>query len=117
MLSSKNGPTITDVTRSMKRIGFSKQEIYDILTGAGISGGETQMLIDRIENDFEDAKIGSRKSRLGKEVEKIFSLKLKESKMEMKSNFRKMNENLKSMIKAIERLEDRTTELQSICCE
>lgn len=75
------------------------------------------MLMDRIENDFEDAKIESRKSRLAKEVEKIFSLKLKESRMQIKSSFRKINENLKSVNGTLERLENRTTELQNICCK
>lgn len=115
MLDSKPEITITDVVRSMKRSGFSYEEIYDTLSGAGISGGEAQLLLDRIESDFEDAKIKSRTSRLGEEVKKIFSSKLEENKIKLNSKLRIMNQNLKTATSDLKMLEDRITELQEIC--
>lgn len=115
MLDSKPEITITDVVRSMKRNGFSYEEIYDTLSGAGISGGDAQLLLDRIESDFEDAKIKSRTSRLGEEVKKIFSSKLEENKIKLNSKLRIINQNLKKATSDLKMLEDRITELQEIC--
>ncbi len=112
MFDSGEDPTILDVVRSMKRLGFSYDEIYDILTGAGIPSGEVELLLDRIEADFDDAKLKSRKSRLGEEVRKIFDRQLKETKIEINSEIRTLKEKIKSTNAEIERLEERITELQ-----
>lgn len=96
----------------MKRQGFSKEDIYDTLTGAGIPGNEVQLLIDRIEIDFEDASMKSKTSRLGEEVKKIFSSELEKTKTELDSKIRILNESLKSAESGLERLEERIVELQ-----
>lgn len=115
MLDSAEEVTATDVTRSMKRLGFSNQEIYDTLTGVGIPGGEVQLLLDRIEDDFEDAKLESRVSQVAKEVEKIFSEELEKSKTDLESKLRTLIRNMKKTGSDLERLEKRVTELQGIC--
>lgn len=117
MFDSEKEPMIIDVVRSMKRVGFSYEEVFDVLTGAGISGGELQLLLDRVEENFEDAKVESRASRLGKEVETIFDKKLGEVNIELESKFRTFNRKLEKMNNAIEILENRVSELQSVCCE
>lgn len=117
MFDSEKEPMIVDVVRSMKRVGFSYEEVFDVLTGAGISGGEVQLLLDRVEENFEDAKVESRASRLGKEVEIIFDKKLGEIDIELESKFRTFNRKLEEMNNAIEILENRVSELQRVCCE
>lgn len=115
MLDSREEITATDVTRSMKRLGFSHQEIYDTLTGVGIPGGEVQFLMDRIDDDFEDAELDSRTSRLAEEVEEIFSRELERSKVDLESKLQTLKRNLDDTSSDLERLEKRITELQGIC--
>lgn len=115
MLSSKEEFTATSVIRSMKRFGFPPGEIYDTLTGAGIQGGEVQLLMDRIEDDFEDAKIESRASRLGEEVEEIFQNKLRDVMVELRSELRSFKRDITSVSGKLDSLEDRVSELQGIC--
>lgn len=105
------------MVRSMKRIGFSYAEIYDTLTGTGLSGGEVQLLLDRIETDFEDAKMESRDSRLGEEVEEVFEKKLKSFQIEVESNLRTLRQKIESLSTDLEILAERITELQKICAE
>ncbi len=113
MFDSDENPTILDMVRSMKRIGFSYGEIYDILTGAGIPTGEAEILLDRIEADFDDAKLKSKKSRLGEEVRKIFTQQLKETKIELNSEIRILKEKIKSTNTELETLQEKITELQN----
>jgi len=63
----------SDVIRSMMRSGFSKDEIYDVLVGTGLPGEQVQLLIDRVAAEFREAKFEPQISRLGVEVEKVFS--------------------------------------------
>ena len=77
-------PTATDIIRVMRRIGFSREEIYDTLTGTGLKGGEVQRLMDRIEIDFEETEIKSRKSRLAIEMKDILDRKLEEKGTKIK---------------------------------
>jgi len=114
MFQSDSEPSIIDVVRSMKRTGFQYEEIYDILTGAGISSEETELFLTRIETDFEDAKFDTKKTRLGKEVENIFSTEIEKTKTELNSeiNFlKKKTEDLKS---EIQNLNERIKELQKL---
>lgn len=115
MLDSDGNTTVTDIARSMRRLGFSREGIYDTLTGTGIPGGEAQLLLDRIEDEFEDAELDSRISQLAEEVERIFSSELEKSRIEFKSRIRSMNKNLKSVVSGVESLEDRIIELQGSC--
>ncbi len=114
MFGSDERPTILDVVRSMKRLGFSYEEIYDVLTSAGISSGEVELFLDRIEVDFDDIKIKSKKSRIGEELEKVFKHHLKKIKIEINSEIRILKEKIKSTNTGIERLEQRINELQKI---
>lgn len=117
MFDSRNEVTATDIARSMKRLGFLQQEIYDTLTGTGISGGEVQLLLDRIEDEFEDVELESRVSRLAEEVEKIFGLKMEKLKIELNSRLRVLNRNVGEMSSDLESLNSRIIELQGICPE
>lgn len=115
MLNSDKNTTATDVARSMRRLGFSREGIYDTLTGAGIPGGEVQLLLDRIEDEFEDTELESRISQLAEEVEKIFGSELEKFKIEFESSMRSVNEDLKSVLSCMESLENRIIELQGSC--
>ncbi len=53
------------------RAGFSHEEIYDVVSSAGVPGEQLQLLIDRIASDFHDAKIEPRPCQLATEVEAI----------------------------------------------
>ncbi len=54
------------------RAGFSRDEIYDVLTSAGLFGEQIQLMIDRVSAEFHEAKIESRPSKLASEVGLIF---------------------------------------------
>ena len=66
------GVAASDIIRSMARAGFSREEIYDVLTGVGLPGEQLQLLMDRIAAEFHDANLEPRPSRLAIEVERIF---------------------------------------------
>lgn len=68
-----NSVAASDVIRSMMRSGFSRDEIYDVLAGTGLPGEQIQLLIDRVSAEFREAKFEPQTSRLGVEVEKVFS--------------------------------------------
>lgn len=68
-----NSVAASDVIRSMVRSGFSHDEIYDVLAGTGLPGEQVQLLIDRVAAEFREAKLQPQTSRLGVEVEKVFS--------------------------------------------
>lgn len=114
MFQSDEETSIISVVRSMKRTGFQYEEIYDILTGAGISSEETELLLNRIETDFEDAKFDSKKTRLGKEVEEILSSEMKKTKNELNSDIKSLKEKIKTLDSEIQNLNDRIKELQKL---
>lgn len=70
------GITTSDVIRSMKRLGFSDEEVYDVLAGLGLPGEQVQLLIERISREFEEAGLKPRTSRLGLEVKEVFQAQL-----------------------------------------
>ncbi len=114
MWDSDETPTATEIVRSMKRLGFSYEEIYDTLTGTGIPGGEVQLLIDRIETDFEDAEVESRKSRIATEVEDILERKLEKKKTKIESKLRTINREMKSMNGEVNTIKKWIEELRGI---
>ncbi len=114
MLDSSEKPNVVNLVRSMRRIGFSYEELYDGLTGAGISSMEAQLLLERIEEDFEDTNIESQSTRLGREVERVFDEKLKETKVEIKSKLRKFEMKIEKISDMIDDMEKRISELQGI---
>lgn len=71
-MRQRDGIAASDVIRSMKRLGFANDEIYDTLTGIGLPGEQIQLLIDRISAEFHEAGLEPQTSRLALEVEKIF---------------------------------------------
>lgn len=115
MLESDVEPAPVDFIRSMKRLGFSKEEIYDTLTGTGLDGEEVELLMDRVEINFQDMKFESRVSRLGEEVKTIFEDELREKDVELNSKFRILRRKMESLKSDIEKLEGRMVELQRIC--
>ena len=114
MFQSNSEPSIIDVIRSMKRTGFQYEEIYDTLTGAGISSEETELLLTRIETDFEDTQFDSKKTRLGKEVKDIFSTEMKKTKTEITSDIKFLKEKTKDLKSEIQNLNERIKELQKL---
>ena len=65
------GIAASDVIRSMMRSGFTRDEIYDLLTGIGVGGEQVQLLIDRVAHEFHEAGIEPRPSRLASEMERL----------------------------------------------
>ncbi len=114
MINSDNGLTVTDVIKSMKREGFSYEEIYDTLSGAGVKSDDLQILFDRIEEELEGMNFASRKSRLSREVEEIFELKLKNLKIELDSKFRILDSKVESAKEDLERLGSLLMEIRNI---
>ncbi|MEW6592726.1 MAG: hypothetical protein AB1305_03450 [Candidatus Hadarchaeota archaeon] len=66
------GISALDVIQSMMREGFSRGDVYDVLTGTGLPGEQVQLMIDRVKADFEGAGLEPRTSRLAAEVERVF---------------------------------------------
>lgn len=116
MLEAKDGLASTDVIRSMRRLGFQRGEIYDTLTGTGLPGEEIQLLIDRVEVEFEDARLEPRTSRLAEEVDRIFRARLEKSKSEFKEKLHSLDYALQSIKSEVEKLKDRIVELQTMIC-
>jgi hypothetical protein len=73
------GLTASDFIRSMFREGFSRDEIYDVLTGIGLPWQEVQLLIERVEAELREAGFESRPTRLKRVLEEI----LQETKREL----------------------------------
>lgn len=111
------GLAATDVILSMFRLGFSPEEIYDTLTGAGLPGEEVQLLIDRVEAEFEEARLETRTSRMAKEVEGIFRLQLEKSEAEIEGSLHSLIQELKSLENEFRKLEERVLEVQTLVCK
>jgi len=77
------GVAASDIVRSMKREGFSDEEIYDVLAGIGLPGEHVQLIIDRVSAEFSEAKLEPRTTRLGVEVKRVFEEVLKETRHEI----------------------------------
>lgn len=107
--------TCTSVIRSMSRAGFSQEEIYDTITGMGVSDVDVQILLDRVKADLDTVEFESRVSRLSREVEEIIEVKLEQIMIEINSEMRILGNEVNSMKNSLDRLESRIAELQSIC--
>lgn len=115
MLDGEGEPKIVDIIRSMKSYGYSQGEIYDVVTGAGAPGEEIQILMDRIESDFEDAEFESRTSRITEEVGEIFEEELEAFKLEIGSTLRSLEGNIKDLRNEQRILEDFLLDMRKIC--
>jgi len=113
-LNSSRGLAASDVIRSMKRLGFADDEIYDVLTGIGLPGEQVQLLIDRVSAEFEEAKLEPRTSRLAAEVQRIFKEALLETRSEISAQMKALSDELQLIRSEIERLCNRIVDLQSL---
>lgn len=114
MLKPNSGVAASDVIRSMKRLGFADDEIYDVLTGIGLPGEQVQLLIDRVSVEFEEAKLEPRTSRLATEVQRIFKDVLLETRSEISAQIKALSDELQLIRSEIERLGNRIVDLQSL---
>lgn len=62
-------PTIADIVRAMFALGFSSEEIYEVLSMAGLPWEDAQLLIERLRDESE--RFANREDRLLKAVEKV----------------------------------------------
>jgi hypothetical protein len=76
VFKSKEAPAISDIIRSMLRMGFSKDDIYDVFAGVGLPGEQVQLLIDRISAEFYESNLESRATKLSSELSQIFKEEL-----------------------------------------
>lgn len=114
-MSSDMDITCTSVIRSMNRVGFSQEEIYDTITGMGVSGNDAQILMDRVKAELESIEFESRIGRLSKEVESIIEVNVEKMMTELNSEIRMLRGKISSAEKSVDRLESRIIELQGIC--
>lgn len=114
MLKSSSGIAASDVIRSMKRMGFVDDEIYNVLAGIGLPGEQVQLLIDRVSSEFEEAKLEPQTSRLAAEVQRIFKEALLETQSEVSVQIKELSDELQLIRSKIEKLSDRVFDLQSL---
>jgi hypothetical protein len=98
----------------MMREGYSREEIYDVLSGAGFLGEHVQLLIDRVAAEFREACMGPRPSRLAAEVEEVFGRKFEELSHATLTSVDSLARQLELLRTEIEKLGRRVVELQSI---
>lgn len=109
-----NSVAASDVIRSMMRSGFSKDEIYDVLAGTGLPGEQVQLLIDRVAAEFREAKFEPQTSRLGVEVEKVFSEAFEGLKHDLFARIDSIPRKLELVKVELEKLGVRIVELQTL---
>lgn len=113
-MRSKDGVAASDVIRSMMRIGFAHDEIYDVLTGVGLPGEQVQLLIDRVSAEFREAKLESQSSRLGAEVSEVFRAELADVQHEMVTQIDRISRELELVKGELKKLGNRVVKLQSM---
>jgi len=109
-----SGVAASDVIRSMMRAGFSRDEIYDVLTGVGLPGEQIQLFIDRVSAEFHKAKLEPRTSRLGVEVERVFGGAFEELRSEMFARMDSVARELEFVKVKLEKLGMQVVELQTL---
>jgi predicted site-specific integrase-resolvase len=110
---SNRGLAASDVIRSMKRLGFANDEIYDTLAGIGLPGEQVQLLIDRVSAEFEEAELESQISRLGSEVREIFEEVLKKVQLALIAKMDSLSRELQFLKAEVSKLGNRVIESQS----
>jgi len=98
----------------MMRSGFSRDEIYDVLAGTGLPGEQIQLLIDRVAAEFREAKFEPQTSRLGVEVEKVFSEAFEGLKHDLFARIDSIPRKLELVKVELEKLGVRIVELQTL---
>ena len=109
-----NSVAASDVIRSMMRSGFSHDEIYDVLAGTGLPGEQVQLLIDRVAAEFREAKFEPQISRLGVEVEKVFSEAFDGLRHDLFARIDSVSRKLEFVRTELEKLGMRVVELQTL---
>jgi len=108
-----SGVAASDVIRSMMRMGFSHDEIYDVLIGIGLPGEQIQLLTDRVSAELHEAKLEPRTSRLGVEVERVFEGAFEELRHELFARMSSIARELEFVKVKLEKLGMRVVELQT----
>lgn len=116
MLNSGDGLAASDIIRSMKRLGFPHEEIYDTLTGIGLPGEQVQLLIDRVSVEFEEAKLETRSSQLATEVRGLLGERMEELESVLSSKLSSISQKFELFGGKLEKLEARVVELQTMIC-
>lgn len=98
----------------MMRSGFSRDEIYDVLAGTGLPGEQVQLLIDRVAAEFREAKFEPQISRLGVEVEKVFSEAFEGLQHDLFARIDSIPRKLELVKVELEKLGVRIVELQTL---
>ncbi|MCS7131369.1 MAG: hypothetical protein NZ934_01380, partial [Hadesarchaea archaeon] len=111
-LRQRDGIAASDVIRSMKRLGFADDEIYDTLTGIGLPGEQIQLLIDRVSAEFHETGLKPQTFRLASEAEKVFQKAFMEANSILLAKMDLLSRELRSVKNELEKLNIYLTELQ-----
>jgi hypothetical protein len=98
----------------MTREGFSRDEIYDVLSGIGLPGEQVQLLIDRVAAEFHEAGLDPKPSRIGAEVGRVFEEKFEELRHAALTRVDSLAHQLELLRTEIRKLRRRMVELQSM---
>lgn len=69
---------ISDIMRTMMRLGFDDGEIHDIFVAMGFPDDEVMALVDRLREEFEEMQIEPLPTHLAREVLKELERRLAE---------------------------------------
>lgn len=105
------GLAASDIIRSMMREGFSREHIYDVLSGIGLPGEQVQLIIDRVAAEFHDAGLEPRPSRLAAEVGEVFREAMEELKHEMLTRMESLASRMEFVKVELDKLGRRVVEL------
>jgi hypothetical protein len=72
----RKGVEVSDLIRSMMRMGFSREEIYEVLAGAGVFGEEVHLLMEHLRAEFEESGLEARPSHLAGELLRVLKPEL-----------------------------------------
>lgn len=113
-MRSNDGVVASDVIRSMMRLGFVRDEIYDVLAGLGLPGEQVQLLIDRVAVEFYEIKLEPQPSRLAVEVTSVFEKALAGLQHTLLTQIDSIPRELESVKLELEKLGMRVVELQAL---
>ena len=72
----------------MMRRGFQRGDIYNTIVGVGLPGEQVQLLLDRVQAEFEEANLASRASVLAEEISRKVDETIKEMEIKIISELR-----------------------------
>ncbi len=91
------GVGISDLIRSMLRMGFSREEIYEVLAGAGVFGEEVSLLLEHLRAEFEESGLEARPSHLAGELLRLLKPELGLLLRELDTRFKLLLQELDSL--------------------